>query len=67
MNYSGYSRFQIKHIVIAKCDLFFIIAMLKKPHFIIFAIQNFVQNTKKKHVNSIYFVEIMLVRLVNDV
>ena len=36
---------------------FSIIVMPKKSHFTIFAIQNFVQNTKKR-VNSIYIVDL---------
>ena len=38
----------MKRIAITKCDIFFIIAIPKKSDFAIFAIQNFVQNTKKQ-------------------
>ena len=38
---------------------FSIINMPKKNHFTIFVIQNFVQNTQKTHVNSVYIVGIM--------
>ena len=38
---------------------FSIINIPKKNHFTIFVIQNFVQNTQKTHVNSVYIVEIM--------
>ena len=44
---------------------FSIIAIPKKSHFAIFAIQNFAQSTKEKHVNSIYIVGIMIVRYIN--
>ena len=44
-----------------------IIVISKKCHFIIFAIPNFVQNTKKKHLNSIYIAWIMFVRQMNGV
>ena len=54
-------RVRIKHIAIAKCNLFFFIVISEKPYFTIYAIKNFVQNTKK-HVNSIYIVGIMFVR-----
>ena len=40
---------------------FCIIVIPKKSHFTIFAIQNFVRNTKK-HVNSIYIFGIMFAR-----
>ena len=36
----------LRSIAIMKCNLFSIITMPKKSHFTIFAIQNFVQNTK---------------------
>ena len=44
-----------------KCNLLFHYRDAIKSHFTIFAIQNFVQNTKK-HVDSIYVVGIMFVR-----
>ena len=40
---------------------FSIFTMPKKSHFTIFVTQNFVQNTKK-HVNSIFILQIMFVR-----
>ena len=53
-------------MAIAKYDLFFHYRDLKKSHFTIFAIQNFVQNTEK-HVTSIYIVGIMFVWLTNGI
>ena len=53
-------------MAIAKYDLFFHYRDLKKSHFTIFAIQNFVQNTEK-HVTSIYIVGIMFVWLTKGV